>query len=1197
MVKSKPWGRLAYLHLKKLELHGFKSFAEPIEVEFQPGINVIVGPNGSGKSNITDSIRWVLGEQSIRNLRGAKLEDVIFAGSKLKKPLGMAEVSITLDNTDNLLPVDFVEICFTRRVFRSGESQFFINKTPCRLKDIQEILMDTGIGKDGYSIISQGQIEEILISRPEERRAIFEETAGISKHKGRKREAEKNLQDTMANILRIDDILNEMQNQIIPLKLQKEKALRYKEISSQIRELDVNLLLSNLEDKKQKINSITETIQKYDDLLTQTVQEKSRLQNNLIQDKSMLNLKEADYETLNEEFIICCNRKKDIEKDLQLLKDEKSRLNETLEDVSKSLTDIQRKITTAKQQLEEGTYNLDQCIQFQDELKSKLIQNENKLTEFDETIEQKEININKIKQDVIEILNSTSGKKNKITNLNTIKANLVNRIEQIQKEILDIEEVNSITDLEIKNAQGELEKFRVKYQQYVNKLEQLERYRADKDRELTKEKELFSSEKEKYTTLVSKVNTLKDVNDNYDGFYFGVKNLLTALKNKSFEGKGIYGTVADVIKVDKEYEIAIETALGGALQNIICEKEENAKYAIDYLKRRNLGRVTFLPLTTIKPKNLFPRENQILTLKGCLGCGEQLVSFDNRFYPIISYLLGRVIVASDIDAAIYLAKSCNFSLKIVTLDGELINPGGSITGGSQKKASFILTRKRELLEAAEKVNEMERDLSIYKQNLLQMENQLQEKQNMISTYKEDIIAINLKIATLENQLIEKQNQFKERLQRKRKLEAEGQELRNKAIYVETKIDEIGKDVTILTDSSLVNQNQIKMLQADIDEHKAKRELIIQKLTDIKIELASKKQEQINLTQFIANLNESINSLEAETNILEEKSCINKDLDAEINDDIKSCEEQLERANAKQVELQTRLSEIKQIRESIKIRLDENQNRFDKLLSIQKQYERTLNDQRLKKVTLTMEIKQIEEKLRERYDLSIEEAMRLKKDLGPAEKLKATLQELKKEIMKIGTVNLQAIADYDNLYSRYIFLKTQRDDLTEAKAKLDDLIKDLTKVMEEMFEDTFEKVKIEFQKVFKQLFNGGKAELVLQGEGSLLDAGIEIIAQPPGKKLQNLSLLSGGEKALTAIALLFAILNIKDTPFCVLDEIEATLDDANIDRFTNYLKKLSERIQFIIITHRKNTMIVADALYGVTMEDTAVSKILAVKMET
>ncbi|MCR4430145.1 MAG: chromosome segregation protein SMC [Tepidanaerobacteraceae bacterium] len=1184
------------MYLKRVELHGFKSFADRIEIEFGPGINAIVGPNGSGKSNITDAIRWVLGEQSMRNIRGTKLEDVIFAGSNSKKPMGMAEVSITLDNSDKLLPLEYSEICFTRRVFRSGDSEFYLNKIPCRLKDIQEILMDTGIGKDGYSIIGQGQVDEILTGHPDDRRIIFEETAGIMKHKSRKREAEKRLEETVNNMARIDDVMAEIQNQMEPLKIQKEKALNYKSLSEQLKQLDINLLLAEISRIEKKLSHVRKSFEENRSCLQEIIDERNLLREKIARDVAELESHESDYAKLHERAYDAASKKKNMEKDLLWMKEEEKRLCIERQELNDNKEHLQQKIYESKDMLAQKTKLLEQKIKEINSLELKITEYEKELAGKDELIKQKESQIENLKGDVIDLLNFASEKRNRMTSLLSMKTSLENRLKQIENDRRILRDSNNATAQEIIKIKDRMQELAFLCKHYQEQIKDTEED-MQKFSLMLEEKKAFGIKKgEELSALVSRHKALKEVTESFEGYQFGVRNLLSSLKNKKLNLEGIHGALADIISVEKTYEVAIETALGGALQNIVCDTDEDAKLAIEYLKRYDLGRVTFLPLNTVRPRFIEDKEAIYLSMKGCIGTANHLTSCEKKFLPIINNLLGRVIVADKLDNALVIAKKSGFNLKIVTLDGELINPGGSITGGSSKKTNYILSRKREIQEFEYSIEKLKGEIAVIRQECSDIEEKYHESLKRMDFLKDNLFNAKSELAAMERELKEKQATLGERERKDEQLESEIKDIKIQNSEIDVQVASLQQEMGSIDIKNNSSQSMVKDLQQQLSMERLNREKLMESIMQLKVNLASQKQEEINMEQNIKDIEKDIQIWSKELKSLQDKSVQNEQSLDRAKQEILNIAEQMESFIKLEEDIMSKTGEIKQRIESMKKSLEENRAKLNFLEEEKQKLEIRLQELRVDETALRMELDQLGEKLMERYSLSIEQAMDYKNDMGSIVEMKEEIVCIKKAIDSLGIVNLQAIEDYDNLKSRYDFLSAQRNDLREAKDKLDSLIKEITKAMEDMFLSTFERVREEFKKIFTELFGGGRADLVIQNEKNLLETGIEIIAQPPGKKLQSISLLSGGEKSLTAIALIFAILNIKATPFCILDEIESALDDANIDRFAAYLKKVSAHTQFIIITHRKNTMTVADALYGVAMEETAVSKVLAVKLE-
>nr|WP_281797640.1 chromosome segregation protein SMC [Tepidanaerobacter syntrophicus] len=1176
-----------------MELQGFKSFANRISLEFQPGINAIVGPNGSGKSNIVDAVRWALGEQSIKTLRGYKLEDVIFAGSSKRKPLGMAEVAITLDNSDNLIPLDYSEICFMRRTFRSGESEFYLNKTSCRLKDIQEILMDSGIGKDGYSIISQGQIDDILTCRPEERRAMLEETAGIAKYKLRKKEAEARLAETVNNVSRIDDIISEISSQLKPLAVQKDAALKYKELSLLLTNTEISLLVLQLEDREKRLAHIREKLDSKEKAILQLSSIIESLKTNLDDYKNRQNSIESDYEKAQKNFYEVSGKIKDLQKDFEMLSADKNR---TLNENNKLLSDIRNQetlITAFKETFKEKSCELAKKADDINDTLEKLNTSENRLTEINSKITEVQYSISNFQGSIMQLLNDISEKRSTISNLTGTKSNFENRLKQIRDERKEIENTNKkildkITDIESRRTQLEQTKTNLK-----KEIEHLENILKNLTENRNINVNAKTKKQQELVTLTAQEKTLAEIYDNYEDYQYGVKNLLLALKSKRYNDSRIHGTIADAISVDEQYEVAIETALGYAMQDIICENEESAKDAIEYLKKHGLGRATFLPLSVLKPRFLEPYESKIVLEDDKVLPAIELIKFDDKYYPALAFLLGRVLVAKTFEDALIAAKRCHFSLKIVTIQGEILSPGGSITGGSQNKSKFLLTRKRKLAEDRQKISKLNLELEKLDSIIITLNNKILDTQKQITEKNEHLNSIESEIATLNDELREKQLIFQERIKRKEQLEAEIFSINKKIQEITDEILLLENEIKNVDSQNLSGQDAVKQLQNELAELNKLRDDLSAQVTELKVKVASYNQEKINIEENLDAINDRINNCYTEIDKYRKKIGENDKLLLNINKEIDTCKKELKSFDAQCSDLQKLLESLARQKDEIKHQINNAQNKLNQAEREYAQGEKFLQNNKIEEAKILTELLQIKNELFERYNVSDPEVGEY--DYESADKLKERLSSLKREIELLGPVNLKAIEDYENIKARYDFLKSQRDDLVKAKLDLDSLINEINSNMEAMLLETIEKVNREFNKVFSELFDGGSAELIIEGDANVLECGIELNVQPPGKRLQNISLLSGGEKALSAIALLFALLNIKSTPFCILDEIEAALDDANIARFTRYLKKSSANTQFIVITHRKPTMEIADALYGITMEDDATSKLLAVKV--
>ncbi|MGB9839099.1 chromosome segregation protein SMC [Thermovenabulum sp.] len=1183
------------MFLKKIEIQGFKSFADRIQIEFQPGINAIVGPNGSGKSNVTDAIRWVLGEQSVKSLRGSKLEDIIFAGSLKRKPLGMAEVTVVLDNEDHFLPLDFTEVSITRRVFRSGESEFYLNKVPCRLKDIQELLMDTGIGKDGYSIISQGEIDEFLLSKPEERRLIFEETAGITKHKARKKESEKKLEETSMNISRLDDLINELEYQLESLYEEKEKALVYKKLSEAEKELEVNLILI-------KLHNVEKEIKNYEQVLAKNEEELKRLKDALFKAEEKLKNKNEQYEKesfkleklreeTQEKNIQISNLKKDIEFYTEKLQDYQTQKEELLAKIEE-LSD--RKLS-CKNIIKEKILLLEGKKLERNSVKGEISRLKENVEEINIKIFNEEKRIEDLKSQIIDLLNSTAERKNILSSLNTMSDSLKKRKEQIIGEVERLQKTNQVTSQDIEAIEKRvkmLDSNSAILKSGLNRLYKKITLLESKFRDLQK---MLSDKAAKYNELQSRLKALKQLENNYEGYPVGVRNLLLDLKNGRINIEGIYGSLAELIYVEKEYELAVEAALGGSLIDILCKDEDSAKKAVEYLKKHNLGRATFLPLTLMKPKIIKDEELlQFKTFKGFVGLAESLVKYDKKYKNCILNLLGRVLVFEDMDSAI-IAFRKNPAFKMVTLDGEIINPSGSITGGSFKKSLSLLSRKREINLLNSEINKINKEIELIKDEVSKVNKKIERKNYALNYLKKSLEKATIEVVKLNQEKAEKNKVWEERKERIHilcleldQIEKDLKELDSEIVVARKDIDELNKKIS-------ESQQEIKKIKDSMQAVFLAKEEKEKKLEELNNRLSLINNEEYGLRLEIQHLQESIDLIKNEALEYNQKLSKLYELQESIRNEKMAREKFLVEISSKKdimdreyEELRTNFIEIENEIKSLQKEILLYRKKIEK-------FDITTNDIKIKKASLEMEKNFLENHLYEKYRLSPAQALELKKELGEIDQLQEMLNNVKEEISKLGQVNLGVIDEYEKIKSRQEFLVSQKQDLIYAKEKLTNLIAEITKTMEKMFLETFEKIREEFQEVFVELFGGGKADIYLIDKSIPLETGIEIVAQPPGKKLQNINLLSGGERSFTAIALLFAILNVKPTPFCILDEIEAALDDANIERFANYVKKASNNTQFIIITHRKGTMEIADALYGVSMEETAVSKVVSLKV--
>lgn len=1184
------------MYLKRIEIQGFKSFADKTEIEFKGGITAVVGPNGSGKSNISDALRWVLGEQSAKTLRGSKMEDIIFAGTNNRRPIGYAEVTLVLDNTDGNLPIDYAEVSVTRRVFRSGESEYYINKNSCRLKDLRELFMDTGVGKDGYSIIGQGRIDEILSTKSEDRRMIFEEAAGIVKYKTRKEEAEKKLEKTKENLIRIKDIINELENQIEPLQNQSDRAKEYLVLSENLKELEVNLFVREIDRLKEEISHLEAQKELVVVQLKSNEEKRDAFENKYNKVKSEIEKMDAKMEEIQSLKYTTQSIIEKNEGELNLSKERIYYLEKETERHLNEIRILENQITDINDRENEG-------INYKLELEKKIgvcnTELDNKYKELEDlicNIKKNEENMEDKKGDLIQYLNQIADKKSQLNSIATFSKSIDKRIEQIENDInaikLQIEENNkqiNITEEEITDHKATLDKLNKEKKDKVTRrneiLKNLEDLRSDSD-----------NIQGQIHGKLSNLKLLIEMKDEYEGYYKSVKNTLLACKKDNNLGKGVKGVVAELLNVDKRYEKAIEIALGSSLQNIVTETQESAKNIIDFLKKNKLGRVTFLPISSIKARGINVAEKKLLQCKGLIGVASSLISFPNEYRNIFEYLLGRVLVVETLDDGIKLSKQSNHLFKIVSLDGEVLNPGGSMTGGSFSSSSTnILGRDRQIKELEDdlvklknkrfsligKVDEYQKEKIELDTNILDTEERINKMnvalvrlENRYNQYTEDTIKNNTlieKYITEKNQLINENNDS-------------GADI----CHLENELNQLNEKINL-------TQACIDELTAIFEKQRVYKDDFIKKNTELQVEVATMKQELKTITDSINNY------VNIRLKLIEDIEGKNKDQENNKNEiekertRVTSLLEEKKRFSEELLEYDIKLDEVKNERNNFMQAYYTDQEKLNEMNRKINDLQKSVSSLEIKQEKYSMQLANINTKMWEEYEMTYQMAINYRKEIENVTRVQSEIRELKNKIKSLGNINLDSIEEFIKVSERYDFMKTQKEDLIKAKDSLDLVIKDMNIKMKQQFKESFDIIRVNFNEVFAKLFDGGKADVFLEDEEDTLSSGIEIIAQPPGKKLQNLSLLSGGERALTAIALLFAILKTKPTPFCILDEIEAALDDANVYRYADYLKEFSNETQFIIITHRKGTMECADSLYGITMEEEGVSKLISVKL--
>lgn len=1179
-----------------MELKGFKSFADKTVVDFQTGITGIVGPNGSGKSNISDAIRWVLGEQSAKSLRGSKMEDIIFNGTDKRKAVNYAEISMILDNTDGKFPLEYREVIVTRRVFRTGESEYYINKTACRLKDIKELFMDTGIGAEGYSIIGQGKIDEILSSKAEDRRHLFEEAVGIVKYKTRKQHAERKLDRTNDNLIRIKDIVLELEKQVGPLEKQAKKAQRYLEIKEELQADEFKFY--GIENQRM-IGEIEACEKKLEKTLAElaTHEEKIHENNNQIEVKTAeMKALGAELEEIQEKIFEIKNEIEKTEGLINLLNEKNSTLSRDAIRIKSEIEVSLHKNADVEAELKE-----EEAIYEEHRTTAKSLDTE--ISALAQRIKDIQLNNGLATQSIqdkqtkhIQLLNEISELKSKKSSLTAFVTNLESRIvelkdtaQNVEQEALDITEKSASIADEIKARE-------VKREEAIKCYNQLAEKGKNAQVDLKHKNQLIFELEKQLGIQLSKKKMLEDMQNSYEGFYNSVKLTLKAVQEHSELKNGFEGVFAELIKVPADYEIAVEMALGATAQNIVTATEYSAKNILNYIKKHQLGRVTFMPMDAVKGTEVNVEQLGIKKQAGFIDIASHLITFDSRYKEIIDYALGRVFVFDRIENAIEGAKRTGHKYKIITLDGEVLNPGGTITGGSvNKKAPKLLSRTREIEDLGLKIEQDKTQLNQLKEEIRQIEAVIKALETEVLEEKEKIDQVNAELNDKRYQaksiaLALEQNREKNtrNIDELRRLE---DEIAQNHFKIE-EVERFSKEKVTQTESILEEIKELREQNASDDE--ALKQLEV-KLTSLKIQEAAIKEKGESVQNSIRTKRSFIENFERE---LKGKELLITQINDEKNqNEIKIVESTKAKENFKQQAegLENDLLSKKEqkellnqtIEQSEKLKL-EQEHEMDGLKELKSKY-------LIEKEKFVFKMDSLKEKLLEDYGMSLD-TLEMDIDLElDIQALNQNIITLKNRIKALGNVNVDAIEEFAQVRERYDFLLGQQVDLEEAKTSLEKVIKEMEVQMEVLFRENFAIIKQNFEDIFVKLFGGGKADIKLTDEEDLLNAGIEIIAQPPGKKLQSILLLSGGEKALTAIALLFAILKMKPSPFCVLDEIEAALDDANVDRFANYLKNYSATTQFIVITHRKGTMEAVDSLYGVTMEEKGVSKIVSVKL--
>ena len=1180
------------MYLKRLELQGFKSFADKTILEFKPGITSVIGPNGSGKSNISDSIRWVLGEQSIKSLRGAKSEDIIFAGTQNRKSLGFAEASIVIDNSDGKLPIEYSEVTVTRKIYRSGETGYYINKVPCRLKDILELFMDTGIGKDGYSIIGQGKIDEILSNKSEDRRHIFEEAAGIVKYRVRKAESEKKLEQTKLNLLRINDIISEIESNIDPLKMQAEKAKQFLDLREELKNIEVALFLYNIESYKEKLEQIVKDIEIMENHKQEEVEKQEKLQKNKDDLKIAIDNLTSKIEEVQNLGFESSNKIEKINSEISISKERIINNNQNEERIKNEIKECEERIEELEEEKKQKVEKKDSLFSNKEKFEKELDEKQEELKKIMEKMSTKELEIEGKKQ-LLE--KYTDEKYEKSSNINAQDVNYQN-IQKRQNNLkLEISEVISELDGQKDTKQELSSKFfeiENKRSKLVNEIEEVSKQKQECENKINEFDISINKIVDEMRMKKSRLNFLIETEKEKEGYVKSVKSILIACDRDLNLKKGMHGVLANLISVDKKYETAIEMCLGASLQNIVTENEQDAKKLVEYLRKNNLGRASFLPITTVKGKKIDKIKSKT---NGVIGIASDLINTDKKYRQIVESLLGRTVIVDDMDTAINLAKQNSYSFRIVTLKGDVINPSGAIQGGSvQTKTVNILGRSKEIEELKnninlldEKVKALQEDKVKYQESVSsvieiakEFEKSLQEIDITYATEKQKILAIEEKIDSSQIRLSKLKQESKKNEEQKIEIQNNKEEEKRRIEEIELEVQKLNEVIQEFASLNKDNQKYVDDLNFDI--------------TNLKISVSSFDESGTSIDEMILRINQDIEnnkkSIENKNNELNVKNEENKELNnkiTELNNEVIEIKNLVANSSTKVEELKA--SRLKNNEELAKIEKDIS-SQFDVIEDLKEHCVKI----DVKKTKLEQDLEQVINTLWEEYEITPNNAGDYKKPDNVLTTQKQ-VNTLRNNIKDLGSINIDAIEEYKKTKERYDFMCEQRLDLDVTAGKLRKIIYDMTETMKNQFSEKFKQINKNFSEVFVELFGGGKAELILNDEDNILECGIDIKVQPPGKKLQNMMLLSGGEKAFTAIALLFAILKINPAPFCILDEIEAALDDVNVYRYAEYLKKFSNDTQFLVITHRKGTMEAADTVYGITMEENGISKLLSMKL--
>lgn len=1180
------------MYLKSIEVHGFKSFANKLVFEFHNGITGIVGPNGSGKSNVADAVRWVLGEQSAKQLRGASMQDVIFSGTEMRQPQSYAYVALTISNEDHQLNLPYEEVKVARRVYRSGESEYLLNGVTCRLKDVQELFFDTGIGKEGYSIIGQGQIDRILSGKPEERRELFDEAAGIVKFKKRKATAEKNLAAESQNLLRVQDILTELEKQVGPLQVQSQKAREYLNLKEELKKYEIGLFRMDYDSLQKEIEEIQVNSDNTARELEQAKaeKEKSRSQYEEIE----ASIAEFDHSIERKKEKVNNNKllRTNFESEVRITKEKISSVAQGKEYYKERTDTLEANRVEAEEELKNYTDNQKEALEHLSDMEASEREAAEALSLLEKEITEKEIQLNEQNDTIMDSINVSSKivvEQQKAKSM--LEQNNLRKVELNQKILSNKSQVSAAAE-EMEREKAALNAAKKELDnEYVARKTLLARAEEERNH-IQKLQQKQQDIQKQYHVENSKLDTLKNMAERYDGYGQSIKKIMEQKKNNP----GLLGVVADIIQVDSKYETAVETALGGNIQNIVTEDEHVARKMIELLKKNHYGRATFLPLTTVTPGKEKPFREEILSENGVLGNLAEYVEREKKYDRVIGYLLGRYLLVDTIDHAMEISRKYHFSIRIVTLEGELLNPGGSLSGGAFRNNSNLLGRRREMEVLQQLIQSIQEELNENKKKIQNSTEQVEKLVREANTKNEVLKELELKQNTAnikyEQAVSIKEQKEKEYLA----IMGDGKEIETQKSILEDALSRINQELEESETREEQAKERVQKLTKELEADHERQTEWQDKLAQIRLEISSFQQKNNYISENIHRIQGMILELQAEYDRLMEEQDSSDGAVEKMQEAIRGYEEKYETLGE---EIEQLLVDIEEETKKKEENIASQKDFFDKRDKLMEH----INELNKEIFRLDSRKSNLEEKLENKvnymwneYELTYHNAEEMDIDMTISyTRMKANVGETKTKIRDLGDVNVNAIEDYKSVSERYELLKSQHDDLVESEEALKKIIADLDEEMRKQFSEKFADIQKQFDKVFRELFGGGKGTLDLVEDEDVLEAGIIINAQPPGKKLGNMMQLSGGEKALTAIALLFAIQNLKPSPFCLLDEIEAALDDSNVKRYAKYLHKLTKNTQFIVITHRKGTMEAADVLYGITMQEKGVSTLVSVKL--